>query len=39
MPHVLIADGDTSSLQRVASLLEHARYQLAVPAMGAARCG
>ena len=28
MPHVLIADGDTTSLQRVASLLEHARYQV-----------
>ncbi len=28
MPHVLIADGDNTSLQRVATLLEHARYQV-----------
>src|SRR6266508_5607821 len=28
MPHVLIADGDGASLQRVAALLEHARYQV-----------
>lgn len=28
MPHVLIADGDSASLQRVAGLLEHARYQV-----------
>jgi len=28
MPHVLIADGDTASLQHVATLLEHARYQV-----------
>jgi DNA-binding response OmpR family regulator len=28
MPHVLIADGDSASMQRVATLLEHARYQV-----------
>src|SRR4029079_9079254 len=28
MPHVLVADGDGASLQRVAALLEHARYQV-----------
>ena len=28
MPHVLIADGDNASMQRVATLLEHARYQV-----------
>ncbi|MEP7190229.1 MAG: response regulator, partial [Roseiflexaceae bacterium] len=28
MPHVLVADGDGTSLQNVVSLLEHARYQV-----------
>ena len=28
MPHVLVADGDGTSLQHVVSLLEHARYQV-----------
>ena len=28
MPHVLIADGDNTTLQRTATLLEHARYQV-----------
>src|SRR3712207_9179529 len=28
MPHVLVADGDGTSLQNVVALLEHARYQV-----------
>src|SRR4051812_36532493 len=28
MPHVLVADGDGTSLQNVVTLLEHARYQV-----------